>query len=103
MKCFERSLTLNLPVVEQVRLLNCGARLMDVYQNGMLVHHKMRHGATQTVIVRQQVQHVQVNDRGRALPLRRNLRSHHCLAQLSKQQTIRRLDGASIAMRRQPT
>jgi hypothetical protein len=55
------------PTVEQVRLLNAAARLMDVYQNGVLVHHKIRHGATQTVIVKQQVQQVQVNDGGQAV------------------------------------
>jgi hypothetical protein len=70
MKCFEMSMGFNLPgnglpTVEQVRLLNAAARLMDVFQNGVLVHHKIRHGATQTVIVKQQVQQVQVNDGGR--------------------------------------
>jgi len=39
----------------KVRLLNAAARLMDVYQNGLLVHHKIRYGAMQTVIVKQQV------------------------------------------------
>jgi hypothetical protein len=72
MKCFEMSMGLNLlgpglPPVEQVRLLNAAARLMDVYQSGLLVHHKIRHGATQTVIVKQQVQQVQVNDGGQAV------------------------------------
>ncbi len=72
MKCFEMSMGFNLPgnglpTVEQVRLLNAAARLMDVFQNGVLVHHKIRHGATQTVIVKQQVQQVQVNDGGQAL------------------------------------
>ena len=73
MKCFEMSMGFNLPgnrlptVEEQVRLLNAAARLMDVFQNGVLVHHKIRHGATQTVIVKQQVQHVQVNHGGQAL------------------------------------
>ena len=47
MKCFEQSMGFNLPgnglpTVEQVRLLNAAARLMDVYQNGLLVHHKFR-------------------------------------------------------------
>jgi hypothetical protein len=69
MKCFEMSMGMNLPgnvfpTVEQVRLLNAAARLMDVFQNGVLVHHKIRHGATQTVIVKQQVQ---VNEGGQAL------------------------------------
>ena len=72
MKCFEMSMGFNLPghglpTVEQVRLLNAATRLMDVYQNGVLVHHKVRHGATQTVIVKQQVQQVQVNDCGQAV------------------------------------
>jgi len=72
MKCFEMSMGFNLPgnglpTVEQVRLLNAAARLMDVYQNGLLVHHKIRHGATQTVIVKQQVQQVQVNEGGQAV------------------------------------
>jgi hypothetical protein len=34
---------------------------------GLLVHHKIRHGATQTVIVKQQVQQVQVNEGGQAV------------------------------------
>ncbi len=68
MKCFEMSMGFNLPghglpTAEQARLLNAAARLMDVYQNGVLVHHRIRHGATQTVIVKQQVQQVQVNAR----------------------------------------
>ena len=72
MKCFEMSMGFNLPgnglpTVEQVRLLNAAARLMDVFQNGVLVHHKIRHGATQTVIVKKQVQQVQVNDGGQAI------------------------------------
>jgi len=69
MKCFEMSMGFNLPgnglpTVEQVRLLNAAARLMDVFQNGVLVHHRFRHGATQTVIVKQQVQ---VNEGGQAV------------------------------------
>jgi hypothetical protein len=72
MKCFEMSLGLNLPgnglpTVEQVQLRNAAARLMDVFQNGMPVHHKVRHGATQTVIVKQQVQQVQVDEGGQAV------------------------------------
>jgi hypothetical protein len=51
MKCFEMSMGLNLlgpglPPVEQVRLLNAAARLMDVYQNGLLVHHRLRTGGS---------------------------------------------------------
>jgi hypothetical protein len=75
MKCFEMSMGFNLPgnglpTVERVRLLNAAARLLDVYQNGLLVHHKIRHGATQTVIVKQQVQQVQVNDGGQVVVAR---------------------------------
>ena len=77
MKCFEMSMGFNLPgnglpTVEQVRLLNAAARLMDVYQNGVMVHHKIRHGATQNrAIVKQQVQQVQVNDGGQIVVARR--------------------------------
>jgi hypothetical protein len=72
MRCFEMSmgndlLRGQLPAVERVRLLNARARVLDVYQPRMLVHHKIRHGATQTVIVKQQIQQVQVNDGGRAV------------------------------------
>jgi hypothetical protein len=71
MKCFEMSMGLNLlgpglPPVEQVRLLNAAARLMDVYQNGLLVHHRLRTGGKQTVTVKHVVVHqqVQVNEGG---------------------------------------
>jgi hypothetical protein len=74
MKCFEMSMGLNLlgpglPPVEQVRLLNAAARLMEVYQNGMLVHHRLRTGGKQTVTVKHVVVHqqVQVNEGGRAV------------------------------------
>ena len=72
MKWFEMSIGFNLPRAMGFRRSNgCGCsrrrRLMDVHQYGMLVHHKMRHGATQSVIVKQQVQHFQVNDGGQAV------------------------------------
>jgi hypothetical protein len=45
------------------------ARLMDVYQNGMLVLHRLRTGGKQTVTVKHVVVHqqVQVNEGGRAV------------------------------------
>jgi hypothetical protein len=74
MKCFEMSMGLNLPgtglpPTEQVRLLNAAARLMDVYQNGMLVLHRLRTGGKQTVTVKHVVVHqqVQVNEGGQAV------------------------------------
>jgi hypothetical protein len=74
MKCFEMSMGFNLPsngllTVEQVRLLNAAARLMDVYQNGVVVHHRLRTGGKQTVTVKHVVVHqqVQVNEGGRAV------------------------------------
>ena len=74
MKCFEMSMGFNLPgnglpTVEQVRLLNAAARLMDVYQNGVMVHHRLRAGGKQTVTVKHVVVHqqVQVNEGGRAV------------------------------------
>ena len=51
--------------VDQVRLLNAGARLMDVFQKGMVTLHKMRTGGTQKVFV--QHQHVNVNEGGQAV------------------------------------
>jgi hypothetical protein len=75
MKCFEQSLGFNLPgmglpPVELVRLLNAAARLMDVSQNSLLVHHKIRHGATQTVIVKQQFTRPSFGGGGAALTWR---------------------------------
>lgn len=49
--------------VDQVRLLNAGARLMETYQKGMLALHKVRTGGKQTVIV----QHVHVTEGGQAV------------------------------------
>jgi hypothetical protein len=69
MKCFEMAMIMGLPPVEQVRYLNAAARLMDVYQNGMLVLHKLRTGGKQTVTVKHVVVHqqVQVNEGGQAV------------------------------------
>ena len=49
--------------VEQVRLLNAGARFMETFQKGMLTLHKVRTGGKQTVIV----QHVHVTEGGQAV------------------------------------
>jgi len=49
--------------VEQARLANSAARLMDTYQRGMLVFHRIRSGGKQTVTV----QHVQVGQGGQAV------------------------------------
>jgi hypothetical protein len=69
MKCYEMAMTMGLPPVEQVRYLNAAARQMDVYQNGMLVLHRLRTGGKQTVTVKHVVVHqrVQVNEGGRAV------------------------------------
>lgn len=49
--------------VEKCRLLNTAARLMDVYQKGVLTINKIRTGGQQTVVV----QHVQVTGGGQAV------------------------------------
>lgn len=49
--------------VEKCRLLNTAARLIDVYQKGVLTINKIRTGGQQTVLV----QHVQVTDGGQAV------------------------------------
>jgi len=45
------------------RLSNAAARMMQVYQEGLLALHKMRTGGKQVVVV----QHVQVSDGGQAV------------------------------------
>jgi hypothetical protein len=50
-------------MVEIARLSNAAARLMQTYQQALLVFAKVRNGGKQTVIV----QHVQVNDGGQAV------------------------------------
>ena len=52
-----------LPPVEMARLTNAAARMMDVYQAGMLTLQKCRTGGRQTGVV----QYVQVSDRGQAV------------------------------------
>ena len=50
-------------VVEAARVANSSARMMDAFQKGALALHKLRTGGKQTVTV----QHVNVNDGGRAV------------------------------------
>jgi hypothetical protein len=49
--------------VEQVRLANAAARMMDVFQAGLLTLQRLRTGGRQEVVV----QHVQVNEGGQAV------------------------------------
>ena len=63
MKLMSRSLNDQLPSVEQARLSNAAARMMQVYQEGLLTIHRIRCGGRQTVVV----QHVQVSDGGQAV------------------------------------
>jgi hypothetical protein len=53
--------------VEAGRLLNGSARMMAVYQGGMLTIEKVRSGGTQSVVVTHVNQHIAVGDGGRAL------------------------------------
>jgi hypothetical protein len=48
---------------ERARLTNAAARMMQVYQEGLLTLHKLRTGGKQTLVV----QHVQVSDGGQAV------------------------------------
>jgi hypothetical protein len=52
-----------LPIVEMARLSNAAARMMQVFQEGLLALHKLRTGGKQTVVV----QHVQVSEGGQAV------------------------------------
>jgi hypothetical protein len=52
-----------LPIVESARLSNAAARMMQVFQEGLLTLQKIRTGGKQTVVV----QHVQVSDGGQAV------------------------------------
>lgn len=52
-----------LPPIEMARLTNAAARMMDVYQGGLLALQKIRTGGKQTVVV----QHVQVSSGGQAV------------------------------------
>jgi hypothetical protein len=63
MKLMTRALTDTLPPVEQARMSNAAARMMQVYQEGLLTLHRIRAGGRQTVLV----QHVQVSGGGNAV------------------------------------
>jgi predicted component of type VI protein secretion system len=63
MKLLAGGLDSRLPPVEQARLLNAAARLMQVYQEGLIVLQRIRSGGQQTVVV----QHVHVSDGGQAV------------------------------------
>lgn len=53
----------SLPPVEMARLSNASARMIQVYQEGLLTLQKLRTGGKQTVVV----QHVQVGEGGQAV------------------------------------
>ncbi len=57
------SLNTALPPVEVARLSNAAARMMQMYQEGLLTLQKLRTGGKQTVLV----QHVQVSEGGQAV------------------------------------
>lgn len=63
MKLIGNSLDNLLPPVERARLSNASARLMQVYQEGLLTMLKLRTGGKQTI----SIQHVQVAEGGRAV------------------------------------
>jgi len=63
MKLTASSLNTPLPPVEMARLSNAAARMMQVYQEGLLTLQKIRTGGKQTVVV----QHVQVSEGGQAV------------------------------------
>ena len=63
MKLLTRAADTRLPPVETARLMNAGARLMQVFQEGMLTLKKSRTGGQQKIVV----QHVQVSAGGQAV------------------------------------
>ena len=63
MKLVAASLVPGLPPVEQARLTNASARMMQVHQEGMLSLQRFRTGGRQTVVV----QHVSVSNGGQAV------------------------------------
>ena len=63
MKLMTRAADSKLPPVEAARLTNASARLMQVYQEGLLALKKFRTGGRQKIVV----QHVQVSDGGQAV------------------------------------
>jgi len=63
MKLFYLSTQADLPPLEIPRLANAAARLMEVFQDGLLALHRARGAAKQTIVV----QHVQVTGQGQAV------------------------------------
>jgi hypothetical protein len=63
MKLTGDSLNRPLPPDEMARLSNAAARMMQIYQEGLLTLQKIRTGGKQTVVV----QHVQVSEGGHAV------------------------------------
>ncbi len=63
MKMLGQSVRVSNYPVEVVRLSNAAARMMQVYQEGLLALQKLRSGGKQTVVV----QHVQVSEGGQAV------------------------------------
>jgi hypothetical protein len=63
MKLIARSLNMSGVPVEMARLSNAAARMMQVYQEGLLTLQKLRTGGKQTVVV----QYVQVSEGGQAM------------------------------------
>ena len=63
MKLTASSLDMSGVPVEMARLSNAAARMMQVYQEGLLTLQRIRTGGKQTVVV----QHVQVSDGGQAV------------------------------------
>lgn len=63
MRLIADGLNTELPLVEVARLSNAAARMMQIFQEGLLVLQKLRTGGKQTVVVR----HVQVSDGGQAV------------------------------------
>jgi hypothetical protein len=63
MTLLTRSIEARMPPLEAARLSNAAARMMEMYQQGLLTLQKLRTGGKQTVVV----QHVQVADGGQAV------------------------------------
>ena len=63
MKMLGQSVRVSNYPVEVARLSNAAARMMQVFQEGLLVLQKIRTGGQQTVVV----QHVQVSESGQAV------------------------------------
>ena len=63
MKLVTRAADAQLPPVEAARLTNAGARMMQVFQEGLLALKKFRTGGKQQIVV----QHVKVSDGGQAV------------------------------------